>query len=240
MVHFSSIVPLHWLLCLSSYLRLGSWLSVIATVPKGAPCSSRRDPNSGLSAVLRFHLLSFPSGSVIRFRLRSFRLSSAERLLHFWAWTFSSVLTYPVSPAFEHLFSASGRALTLKPLFFAWLLPLPIELVSCRLYLPLSPLWLGLTAFLTSRSWSPSRSRFGCWTHTCSFPRSFLVQSLADFAAGLVADLLLCPVRALRLFLLRSRSLSLGRHRLFVSPRRPSRAMLMNTVSFFLGEVFSA
>ena len=97
--------------------------------------------------MLRFHLLSFPSGSVIRFRLRSFRLSSAERLLHSWAWTFSSVLTYPVSPAFEHLFSASGRALTLKPLFFAWLLPLPIELVSCRFYLPLSPLWLGLTAF---------------------------------------------------------------------------------------------
>ena len=177
--------------------------------------------------MLRFHLLSFPSGSVIRFRLRSFRLSSAERLLHSWAWTFSSVLTYPVSPAFEHL-------------FFAWLSPLPIELVSCRLYLPLSPLWLGLTAFLTSRSWSPSRSRFGCWTHTCSFPRSFLVQSLADFAAGLVTDLLLCPVRALRLFLLRSRSLSLGRHRLFVSPRRPSRATLMNAVSFFLGEVFSA
>ena len=190
--------------------------------------------------MLRFHLLSFPSGSVIRFRLRSFRLSSAKRLLHSWAWSFSSVLTYPVSPAFEHLFSASGRALTLKPLFFAWLLPLPIELVSCRLYLPLSPLWLGLTAFLTSRSWSPSRSRFGCWTHTCSFPRSFLVQSLADFAAGLVTDLLLCPVRALRLFLLRSRSLSLGRHRLFVSPRRPSRATLMNAVSFFLGEVFSA
>ena len=110
--------------------------------------------------------------------------------------------------------------------------------MSCRLYPPLSPLWLGLTAFLTSRSWSPSRSRFGCWTHTCSFPRSFLVQSLADFAAGLVTDLLLCPVRALRLFLLRSRSLSLGRHLLFVSPRRPSRATLMTAVSFFLGRSF--
>ena len=75
---------------------------------------------------------------------------------------------------------------------------------------------------------------------TRSIPRSFLVKSLADFAAGLNTDLLLCPVRALRLYLLRDRSLSPGRHRLFVSPRRPSRAMSKNAVSFFLREVISA
>ena len=49
---------------------------------------------------------------------------------------------------------------------------------------------------------------------TRSIPRSFLVTSLADFAAGLDSDLLLCPVMALRLYLLRARSLSTGRHRL--------------------------
>ena len=68
---------------------------------------------------------------------------------------------------------------------------------------------------------------------TRSIPRSFLVKSLADFAPGLDTDLLLCPVRALRLYLLRARSLSPGRRRLFVSPRRPA-------VSFFLREVISA
>ena len=104
--------------------------------------------------------------------------------------------------------------------------------MSCRLYLPLSPLWLELPACLPSRSLSPSRSR--------SPVRSFLVTSLADFAAGLNTDLMLCPVRALRLYLLRARSLSPGRHRLFVSPRRPSRAISKNAVSFFLGEVISA
>ena len=50
---------------------------------------------------------------------------------------------------------------------------------------------------------------------TRSIPRSFLVKSLADFAAGLDIDLLLCPVRALRLYLLRARCLSPCRHRLF-------------------------
>ena len=66
------------------------------------------------------------------------------------------------------------------------------------------------------------------------------MTSLADFAAGLDTDLLLCPVWALRLYLLWGRSLSSGRHRLFVSPRRSSCAMSKNAVSFFLGEVISA
>ena len=71
---------------------------------------------------------------------------------------------------------------------------------------------------------------------TRSIPRSFLVKSLADFAAGLDVDLLLC----LRLYLLRARSLSPCRHRLFLSPWRHSRAMSKNAVSFFLREVISA
>ena len=70
---------------------------------------------------------------------------------------------------------------------------------------------------------------------TRSIPRSFLVTSLADFAAGLDYDLLLCPVRALRLYLLRARSLSTGRHRLFVSPRRPARPFLRTQCRSFGG-----
>ena len=58
--------------------------------------------------------------------------------------------------------------------------------------------------------------------------------------AGLDTDLLLCPVRALRLYLLRVRSLSPGRHHLFVSPRRPTHPLSKNAVSFFLREVISA
>ena len=75
---------------------------------------------------------------------------------------------------------------------------------------------------------------------TRSIPRSFLVTSLADFAAGLDSDLLLCPVRALRLYLLRARSLSTGCHRLFVSPRRPARPSLRTRCCSFWGEVIAA
>ena len=67
-----------------------------------------------------------------------------------------------------------------------------------------------------------------------SIPRSFLVVSLSDFAEGLDVDLLLCPVRALRVSLDRTLSLAPSRHRLFVSPSCPTRAMSKNAVSFLL------
>ena len=70
-----------------------------------------------------------------------------------------------------------------------------------------------------------------------SIPRSFLVKSLSDFAAGLDVDLLLCPIRALRIYLNRTLSLAPGRRRPFVSPSCPTRAMSKNAVSFFLREV---
>ena len=67
---------------------------------------------------------------------------------------------------------------------------------------------------------------------TRSIPRYFLVKSLSDFAAGLDDDL--------RIYLDRTQSLSPLRHRLFVSPRRSSRTMSKNAVSFFLREVIHA
>ena len=74
---------------------------------------------------------------------------------------------------------------------------------------------------------------------TRSIPRSFLVKSLSDFAAGLDDDLLLCPVRALRIYLDRTASFAPLRHRLFVSPRRPSCLLSKNAVSFFLRDIIS-
>ena len=74
---------------------------------------------------------------------------------------------------------------------------------------------------------------------TRSIPCSFLVKSLSDFAAGLYDNLLLCPVRALRIYLDRTASFA-PRHRLFVSPRRTSHSLSKNAVSFFLRDVISS
>ena len=63
---------------------------------RGLSVSSLRGYRSVLSAVFRFHLPSLSSDPVIRDLLRSFRLSSAERMLRPPAWDLSKVLTYLV------------------------------------------------------------------------------------------------------------------------------------------------
>ena len=84
---------------------------------RGLSVSSLHGYRSVLSAVFRFHLPSLSSDPVIRDLLRSFRLSSAERVIRPHAWDLSKVLTYLVSPAFEPLSQASFSALTLTTLF---------------------------------------------------------------------------------------------------------------------------
>ena len=68
-------------------------------------------------------------------------------------------------------------------------------------------------------------------------PRSFEVQSLGDFAAGMPEDLLLCPVRALSAYLDRTSGIVNRPRRLFVSSKCPSRAMSKYGISFMLREV---
>ena len=201
---------------------------------RGLSVSSLRGYRSVLSAVFRFHLPSLSSDPVIRDLLRSFRLSSAERMLRPPAWDLSKVLTYLVSPAFEPLSQASFRALTLKTLFL-------LALATAKRVGELQALF-SIVTFVGGDACLSYIPQFVAKSEllTCSIPRSFLVKSLADFAAGLDIDLLLSPVRALRLYLLRARSLSPCRHHLFISPRRYSRAMSKNAVSFFLCEVIAA
>ena len=201
---------------------------------RGLSVSSLCGYRSVLSAVFHFHLPSLSSDPVIRDLLRSFRLSSAERVLRPPAWDLSKVLTYLVSPAFEPLSHASFCALTLKTLFL-------LALATAKRVGELQAL-SSIVTFVGGDACLSYIPQFVAKLEslTRSIPRSFLVKSLANFAAGLDTDLLLCPVRALRLYVLRARSLSPCRHRLFVSPRRHSRAMSKNAVSFFLREVISA
>ena len=201
---------------------------------QGPHVSSLHGYRSVLSAVFRFHLPSWSSGPVIRDLLSSFRLSSAERVLRPLAGDLSLVLTYFVSPALEPLSPASFHALPLPPLF--WLAMATTKRVGELQALSSIVTFVAGVACLSSIPQFVAKSE----SLTRSIPRSFLVTSLADFAAGLHTDLLFCPIRALRLYLLQARSLCPGRHPLFVSPRRPSRAMSPNAVSFFLGEVISA
>ena len=69
-------------------------------------------------------------------------------------------------------------------------------------------------------------------------PRSFCVRSLADFVGVLPVELL-CPVRALRIYLAHTASLPSRPRALFVSPLAPSRPLSQNALSFFLRDVIA-
>ena len=65
-------------------------------------------------------------------------------------------------------------------------------------------------------------------------PRSFEVPTLGVFAAGMLEDLLRCPVRAFLEYLDRTSGIVHRPRRLFVSSTCPSRAMSRNEISYML------
>ena len=102
-VHLSWVVSLQWPFRFYSYLSYSSCFLYYLRYKRGLGVSSLSGSRSVLSAVFRFHLPSLSSDPVLRILLRSFRLSSAERVLRPHTWDLSMVLTCLVSPAFEPL-----------------------------------------------------------------------------------------------------------------------------------------
>ena len=213
--------------------KIADFLSWLRSA-KNLGVSSIKGYRSILSAVFRFQLPSLSSHPVLRDLLHSFCLESAERQLHPPAWDLSLVLRFLNTSSFEPLSMAPLRALTQKVLFLLALATAKrvgeLQALSSVVTFVHGDACLSYVPQFVAKSESLTRS----------IPRSFLVKSLSDFAAGLDDDLLLCPVRALRIYLDRVSSLSPLRHRLFVSPRCPSRPLSKNAVSFSLRDVISS
>ena len=142
------------------------------------------------------------------------------------SWDLDVVLRYFISSTFEPLSSTPLRSLA-KVLFLVALATAKrvgeLQAITRYALFALSGACLGYVPKFLAKTESPS--------HT--LPRSFLVKSLADFAAGLDQDLLLCPVRALRKYFQRTAAVVNRSCRLFVSPRSPFRAMSKNVISYF-------
>ena len=188
---------------------------------------------SMLSVVFRFVLLAISLDPVNKDLLQSFKVEARPRPLRPPAWDLSLVLRYLVSSSFEPLHQSSLRHLTKKKLFL-------LALATTKCIGELQAL-SSTVSFIQSETCVSYVPEFVAKTESLSnpLPRSFLVRSLSDFAAGLEEYLLLCPVRALRIYLQRTASFSPRPRRLFVSPRRPSHSLSKTAVSFFLCEVIS-
>ena len=138
------------------------------------------------------------------------------------------VLEYLKSPVFEPLHQSTLQDLTRKTLFL-------IALASDKRVSKLQALsrTVSFSSSVAAVSYVPE-----CLAKTETagrfLPRTFAIQSLSDFAAGLPDELLLCPVRVLSEYVARTSRFVNRPRRLFVSSRCPSHAMSKNGISFLL------
>ena len=186
---------------------------------------------SMLSAVFKSILPEISTSPTLHDLLRSFQVEAPVREVRPPSWDLPTVLNFLRSSPFEPLSSASLRDLTRKTLFL-------IALATAKRVGELQAL-SRLVSFSSSAAGLSYVPEFVAKTETATrpLPRSFEVQSLGDFAAGLPEELLLCPVRSLSAYMTRTSQVVNRPRRLFVSPKCPSRAMSKNGISYMLREV---
>ena len=186
-----------------------------------------------LSSVFRHRLPEISSSVVLKDLIRSFSSGRTSSDISPPSWDLDKVLQALRSAPYEPLESASLRNLTKKTLFLVALATArrvgELQALSVRVAESGPDLLLSYRPGFVAKTESASNP----------IPRTFLLKSLGDFAASLEEELLLCPVRALRTYLDRTRDLPRRPQSLFISPRFPSRAISKNALSFFLRELIS-
>ena len=188
---------------------------------------------SMLSTVFRWRLPGIINSPDLREVLRAcVNLDPVPRRLppH---WDLDVVLRCLAGPPYEPLRDSSFKDLTKKTLFLVALAT--AKRVSELQALSSRVAWSGPDA---SVSYLPE---FVAKTESPSnpIPRYFLVKSIDDFAGDLEVERLLCPVRALRIYLERTASLSPRPRHLFVSPSRRLKPLSKNALSYFLRVLIS-
>ena len=179
---------------------------------------------SMLSAVFHSVLPEISTSLVLHDLLRSFCVEAPARSITPPSWDLLKVLEYLKSLVFEPLHQSSLRDLTRKTLFL-------VALASAKIVSELQAL-SRIASFSSSVAAVSYVPEFLAKTETAvrPLPRTFAIQSLSDFAAGLPDELLLCPVHALSEYVVRTSRFVNRPRRLFVSSRCPSRAMSKNGI----------
>ena len=172
---------------------------------------------SMLSAAFRFLLPVISSHPVLHDLLLSFLIERPLPSSRVPPWDLSLVLALLGGPPFEPLVSCSLRDLTRKVLFLVSLATAQrvgeLQAVAAEVSFSRGDAYLSYLPEFWAKSESESHPLL----------RSFRVPSLTDFVGSLPDELLLCPVRALQIFLRRTSPLS--PRPLFVSPSCPSRPL---------------
>ena len=187
-----------------------------------------------LGMVLRLKGVDLSDSWEISMLMKSFEQSFPPRELRPPAWDVTLVLRSLTQTPYEPLNLCSDRDLTIKTVFL-------LALASSKRVSELHGL-----SYVTkhSRGWTSVTLEFvpefvaktqNPSIHDDRFV-SFTIPSLSDFCGNDRSEMLLCPVRALRAYLKRTRPFRPTCRRLFVSTGRTKKEVSKNTISFWLRE----
>ena len=184
-----------------------------------------------LSAVFRYTIPEISTSPVLKDLLRSFSIERPRVPNRVPPWDLSIVLRFLRSSAFEPLETIPLRELTKKVLFLtalasAWRVS-ELQAVSKVVSFSKEDIHLSFIPEFVAKTESERNP----------LPRSFQIKSLDSFVENLQEELLLCPVRALKIYVKRTTPIKPHPRTLFISPRNPSRPISKNAVSFFIREV---
>ena len=190
-----------------------------------------RGYRSTLSSVFEFHLPGLQDDFVLQDLIHSFELERPLRLVSPPAWDLVKVLSFLRGPAFEPLSSRPLQVVTVKVLFLLSLATAKqveeLQAISFRVAFQGDDFSLSYLPEFVAKTESERNP----------IPRSFLVRSFSQFVGDLPEEQLLCPVRAVCIYLALTSSISPRPRSLFVWPRHPSRSLSKNALSFFLYQV---
>ena len=171
-------------------------------VKKGLSVSAVRGYRSTLTAVFKYKLPDLSSDFILRDMVRSFTLACLPTPVGPPSWDLVKVLEYLRGPSFEPLASQSLWTVTLKTLFL-------LSLATAKRVGELQ----ALSHLIATRGSDIAVSylqEFVAKTESVQnpLPHSFLVKSLCEFVGDLPEERLLCPVRAVHVYLEMTSSLA--------------------------------
>ena len=168
---------------------------------------------------------------ILRDLIRSFSLERPRIVSSTPSWDLNIVLKDLMSDKYEPLASKDLRVVTKKALFLTALAT--AKRVSELQAISKNVGKKGLDLILSYRPGFLAKTE----SIDNPLPRCFVLKSLRDFAGDLEEGPLLCPVRALLVYLQKVKETRGVWDGLFVSPRNPKRLISKNGLSYFLREV---
>ena len=188
-----------------------------------------------LSAVYFSILSDISTSRFMKELMRVFENKTLKKVKSpFPSWDLVKTLEYLKGPMFEPLDKCDWRQLTKKTLFL-------VALATAKRVGELQAVSASVS-FQNEDVLLSYLPEFVAKTETLKnpIPRSFLLKSLATKEEGASGkEPLLCPVRALKIYLQKSKALTHCPRSLFVSPRDLKRPISKNAISFFLRETIA-